>query len=69
MKVFFYWYWAGIILYFAVGEAIAMWHEVRDHAGDGWTFTHFLASQIPMSLRIPLLAWVVYHFVWVHLNG
>jgi len=64
----FYWLWTGWLLYFGICEGIALYHEIRDHAGDGWTFTHFIASQVPMSLRIAFLAWLVYHFVWVHIN-
>lgn len=64
----FYWLWTFWLLYFGVCEGIAIYHEIKDHAGDGWTFTHFIASQVPMGLRIALLAWLVYHFVWVHIN-
>lgn len=66
---FFFWYWTGLVLYFAVGEAVAVGREMFYHKDDAWTLTHFLASTVPMSLRIPLLAWVVYHFVYVHING
>lgn len=65
----FYWLWAGWILYFAVIEGIAVYHMFKKHMNDEWTFTHFIATQVPMDIRIALLAWLVYHFVWVHINS
>ena len=65
----FYWLWAGWLFYFAVVEGIAIWHEIRDHRGDTQTFTHFIATQVPIPLRIALIAWLAYHFLWVHTRG
>jgi hypothetical protein len=67
--VLFYWLWASLLLQFAVIEGIALWHEWRDHAGDGWTATHFLVTFVPMGVRIALLAWLVYHFIWQHVRS
>ena len=65
----FYWLWAGWLLYFGIVEGIALWYEIKLHAGDKFTFTHFLASQLPMSLRVAFMAWLVYHFLIVHINS
>jgi hypothetical protein len=65
----FYWLWSAWLLYFAVVEGISIYHAVKNHGNDEWTFTHFIASQVPMGLRIALLAWLVYHFVWVHIHS
>lgn len=65
----FYWLWAGWLLYFAVIEGIGIWHEVKDGRGDGETFTHFIATQVPIGMRVALIAWLAYHFVWVHKNS
>jgi hypothetical protein len=62
----FYWLWAGWLLYFAAIEGVAVWHEFRDHRGDSWTFTHFLAAHVPVYMRVILIVWLFYHFVIVH---
>ncbi len=65
----FYWLWAGWIIYFAIIEGIAIYWEIKNKGNDQFTFTHFIASQLPMDIRIALLAWLVYHFIWVHINS
>jgi hypothetical protein len=69
VRVFFPWVWVVFWLWFAFWEAIGLYHEWHDHKSDEWTLTHFLASQIPLSLRVVLLAWLTYHFLWEHKNG
>lgn len=64
MQVFwdiFWAVWAGMLL---IGDPIAL-----VTGGERATDTHFLASQISLSIRVPILAWVVYHFIWAHRNG
>ena len=66
-KSTFYWLWVGWIAYFAIVEGIAIYYGIKSKAiGDADTFTHFVATQFPMGIRIALLAWLVYHFVFVH---
>lgn len=60
--------WSGLVLYFVIFEAIGVWHEVVNKGGDGWTFTHYLAH-IPMSIKVALIAWLAYHFLWEHPRG
>lgn len=55
------WLWVLWALYFAVVEGIALWHN-RKSAKD-WTLTHFIRTVIPISMRVPLLAWLVFHFL------
>lgn len=66
MRTVFYWLWAGWLLYFALVEGVAIWNEVANRRGDEWTFTHFVASQVPLGLRVAFIAWLVYHFLIVH---
>lgn len=69
MRALYPWVWIVFWIYFAVFEGIGLWHEWRNHQGDEWTLTHFLASQVPLSLRVALLAWLAYHFLWEHRHG
>lgn len=62
----FYWLWASWFLYFAAIEGIAVYNEIAKGKGDGETLTHFIASQLPIGVRIALIAWLAYHFIWVH---
>ena len=59
--------WTGIILYFVIFETIGIIHEYKFHT-DTWTFTHYLA-RIPMSIKVALIAWIAYHFLWEHPLG
>lgn len=61
--------WTVWIVYFLVFEGVGVYHEVRDKGGDVWTFTHYFASHMPMSLRVALLAWLAYHFLIQHIRG
>jgi hypothetical protein len=59
------WIWVGLALYFCIAEGIALMHNRLTHPGD-WTLTAFIKVIIPLSIRVPLLAWLVYHFVFQH---
>lgn len=64
MQVFFDIFWAVWALMLLVGDPIALWL-----GGERATDTHFLASHISLQIRVPILAWVVWHFIVVHRNG
>lgn len=61
--------WTFWIAFFLVAEGVGIWHEDVGHGGDGWTFTHYLASHMPVGLRVALLAWLAYHFLVKHITG
>ena len=69
MRSLFPWVWIVWWIYFFVFEGIGLWHELRDRKGDEWTLTHFLSTQLPLSLRVAILAWLTYHFLWEHKHG
>lgn len=56
-----WWVWIGWLI---VGDSIANFVF-----GERTTLTHFLATHISVSLRVPIIAWVAYHFLVVHLRG
>lgn len=68
MKYNPFWIWTFLALYFVVFEAVGVWHEVINRAGDSWTLTHYLAH-IPMGIKVGLVAWLAYHFLWQHPLG
>lgn len=59
--------WTGLVVYFVVFEIVGLLYEWHNHS-DAWTLTHYL-SRLPMSIKVALLAWLTYHFLWEHPKG
>lgn len=66
MRHFFYWAWAGWFLYFGAFEGVAIYLDWKRHLGEDLTLTHFIATHLSVGIRVALLAWLVYHFIFVH---
>lgn len=62
----FWWLWLAWLVYFAGVEGVGMYEEFARHKGDGDTFTHFVATQVPPGARVAMIAWLAYHFLVVH---
>lgn len=64
MQVFWDVWWAVWLAMLVVGDPIAnfVWGE---KASD----THFLATHISVSFRVPLIAWIAWHFLEQHKTG
>ena len=65
----FWWLWVVWLAYFGVVEGVGVYEEFGQHKGDGDTFTHFVATQVPMGARVVMLAWLAYHFTVTHKNS
>lgn len=63
------WLWVFWIAYFFVVEGIGIWHEVKFHGNDEFTFTHFAAVLLPIGLRAAFIAWLAWHFLIAHKVG
>ena len=61
-----WWFWTA---WFVVWETLGIIYAVRHNGDDKYTCTHFIATHIPLSVRIAVLAWLVYHFIWQHPKG
>jgi hypothetical protein len=59
--------WTVPVIWFVIFEAIGIVHELHG-GGDTWTFTHYL-TRLPMGLKVALIAWLAYHFIWQHPKG
>jgi hypothetical protein len=64
VALFFEVFWAAWVAMLLIGDPIANWVF-----GENDTATHFLATHISVSLRVPIIAWVAWHFVVVHVRG
>ncbi len=69
MRALFTWGWLFWIGYLVIVDPVAVWFGRRDHVGDEYTDTHFIATHIPMSARVCIIAWLAYHFLVVHQRG
>lgn len=69
LRALFTWGWVVWLAYIVIVDPIAVWFGRRDHVGDEYTDTHFLAIHIPMGLRVAILAWLAYHFLIAHRTG
>ena len=65
-KVQLFWeiYWAFWLAMLIIGDPIANWVF-----GEQYTDTHFLVTKISVSIRVPIIAWVAWHFIKVHQNS
>lgn len=61
MQLFWECFWALWIAMLVVGDPIANWVF-----GEQYTDTHFLVTKVSVALRVPIIAWVGYHFLVVH---
>lgn len=63
----FWWVWLAMLV---IGDPIASWlGEHRYHEGDDLTDTHLLVTHINYGLRVAILAWLVYHFLFQHVRS
>lgn len=69
LRVFFEYWWILWFLMLVVGDPIAVWLGKRNHVGDSYTDTHFIATHISMGLRVAILAWLAYHILIAHQRG
>ena len=61
MLVFFdisWWIWIGWLV---IGDSVANFAF-----GEQYSLTHFLVTRVATSLRVPIIAWVAYHFLVAH---
>lgn len=63
LALFFEVYWAFWVAMLVVGDPIANWVF-----GEQYTDTHFLVTRVSVSLRVPIIAWVAYHFLVTHVK-
>lgn len=65
-----FWIWTAIIGIAALFELNAIIYEWRNKPhNDKLTLTHWLAVEIPMTWRVVILAFLAYHFLWLHKSG
>ena len=64
MALFWEIFWAIWLAMLVVGDPIANWVF-----GEKDTDTHFLVTHISVSLRVPIIAWVAWHFIVVHVRS
>lgn len=64
VQMFFEVAWAVWIAWLLVGDSIANFVF-----GERTTLTHFLVTHISVSLRVPIIAWVAWHFLVVHVKS
>lgn len=58
------WFWGTLIVVFLIADT-----SVSLAGHEELTLTHFLAVRVPMAIRVPLLAWLLYHFLFQHIHG
>lgn len=61
VQVFWDVWWAVWVAMLLIGDPIANWVF-----GEQATDTHFLVTKVSESLRVPIIAWVAYHFLVAH---
>lgn len=64
VQVFFEVFWAIWLAMLVVGDPIANFVF-----GEKTSTTHFLATHISVSLRVPIIAWIAWHFLVVHVRS
>lgn len=64
VEIFFEVAWAVWFGWLVAGDALANFVF-----GEKTTATHFLATHISVSLRVPIIAWITWHFLVVHVKG
>lgn len=62
MITHFDWGWVIFIAYFGVYETIALIRNRQQPQTPDRTLTAFIKANIPIGVRVALLAWLVYHF-------
>lgn len=60
--------WTAWFIFFFVFEAIGLYHEWKTKS-DSWTLTHYISADIPISIRVAIVAWLAYHFLVAHKNS
>lgn len=64
VQLFFEVFWAVWLGMLLIGDPVANFVF-----GEKTTATHFLATHISVSLRVPAIAWIAWHFIVVHVKG
>jgi hypothetical protein len=64
VALFFEVFWAVWVAMLVIGDPIANWVF-----GESTTDTHFLVTHVSVGLRVPIIAWVAYHFLIVHIKA
>lgn len=54
-------FWAVWVAMLVIGDPIFNWVF-----GEQYSLTHFLVSRVTTSLRVPIIAWVAWHFIVAH---
>lgn len=60
--------WTTLFILFIIFEGVGLFHEWRTHS-DSWTLTHYISSDIPISIRVAIIAWLAWHFLVAHKNS
>ena len=66
MRTFFTYFWWVWFAMLVIGDPIASWLGNREHMGDRFTATHLIVTHLSMGLRLAVLTWLFYHFVFAH---
>lgn len=66
---FWQFFWVLWFLMLVIGDPIASYLGQHSNKGDEYTDTHLLVAHISMNLRVAILAWLVYHFLWLHVKS
>jgi hypothetical protein len=64
VALFFEVFWAVWLGMLVIGDPIANFIF-----GEKTSTTHFLATHISVSLRVPIISWIAWHFLVVHVKG
>lgn len=54
-------FWIIWVVMLVVGDPIFNWGF-----GEKYSLTHFLVTRITTSMRVPIIAWVAWHFIVAH---
>lgn len=54
-------FWVIWVVMLIVGDPIFNWGF-----GEKYSLTHFLVTRVTTGLRVPIIAWVAYHFLVAH---
>lgn len=57
-------FWSIWIIMLVAGDPIFNWGF-----GEHYSLTHFLVTRVTTGLRVPIIAWVAYHFLVAHKNS
>jgi hypothetical protein len=64
VQMFWEVFWAVWLAMLVIGDPIANFVF-----GEKTSDTHFLVTHISVSLRVPIIAWIAWHFLVVHVKA